>query len=150
MTVAARTAPRQPARLAIRPLLVLALAVLPLTGCAFTIPIRPSLENSRWQVRAINGERLPPTSEFYVEFRTGRITGRLGCNRFGGLYWLGPETITVHPVEITEMACDPVAMAHEAAGLAALRTPLRIFWTDLGARLELTSATGSLDLRRTR
>jgi len=126
------------------------LGALPLAGCAFSIPIRPSLEGSSWQVRAIDGEVLPPTSAYRVEFGGGRIGGRLGCNRFSGLYWLGSESIVVHVVETSEMACDRATTAHETAGLAALRQPLRIFWTDLGARLKLTSSTGSLDLRRIR
>ena len=132
------------------PLLFLPLTMLALAGCAFTIPIRPSLEGSRWQVRAINGQVLPPTPNYQVEFRNGRLEGRLGCNRFTGIYSLGAETITFSLSGVTEMACDAAATAHETAGLAALRQPLRIFWTDLGARLELTSSTGSLDLRRIR
>jgi hypothetical protein len=66
------------------------------------------------------------------------------------LYWLGSESIVVHVVERSVMACDRATTAHETACLAALRQPLRIFWTDLGARLILTSSTGSLDLKRIR
>ena len=128
----------------------LTISLLPLAGCAFMIPIRPSLEGSRWQIRAINGETLPPTPNYRVEFRNGRLEGRLGCNRFSGIYSLGAETITFSLGGVTEMACGPVETAHEAAGLAALRQPLSIFWTDLGGRLVLTSSGGSLDLRRIR
>lgn len=127
-----------------------ALSLLPLAGCAFSIPIRPSLEGSRWQVRSIDGKVLPRTPNYQVEFGRGRISGRFGCNRFSGLYQLGRESMVIHVVETTEMGCDVVTLAHESAGLAAVRQPLRIFWTDLGARLELTSSTGSLDLRRIR
>lgn len=133
----------------IPPLLGLALAVL--TGCAFSIPIRPSLEGSRWQIRSINGEAVPPLPNYYVEFRHGQISGRMGCNQFSGPYRLDAEAIVVGGLSTTEMACDAATTAHEAAGFAALRgRSLRIFWTDLGARLVLTSATGSIDLRRMR
>jgi heat shock protein HslJ len=121
-----------------------------LAGCASTIGIRPSLEGTRWQVRSIDGQAVPPTSAYQVEFRGGRLAGKFGCNSFSGPYRLGQETILVGPVAATEMACPGEAMAHEAAGFAALRQPLRIFWTDLGARLVLTSSAGSLDLRRIR
>ena len=133
-----------------RPALLPALVFLPLVGCAFAIPIRPSLEGSHWQVRSINAEVLPATSAYQVEFRGGHLGGKFGCNSFSGPYRLGPDSIVVGPVAATEMACGPPAMAHEAAGLAALGRPLRIFWTDLGARLVLTSSAGSLDLRRIR
>lgn len=130
---------------------LLAFSMLALAGCAFTIPIRPSLEGSRWQVRAINGEAMPATPTYHIEFGGGRISGRFGCNRFSGPYSLGTEAILVGGFETTEIGCDATTMAHEAAGLAALRgRVLRIFWTDLGARLELTSPTGSLDLRKIR
>ena len=128
-----------------------ALALLALAGCAFSIPIRPSLEGSRWQIRAINGDPMPPLPNYYVEFRHGQISGRMGCNLFSGPYRLDAEAIVVGGLSTTEMACDATTTAHEAAGLAALRgRSLRIFWTDLGARLVLTSATGSMDLKRIR
>jgi heat shock protein HslJ len=124
------------------------LGVPSLAACGFTIPLRPSLEGTRWQVRSINGETLPTTSAYQVEFRGGRFAGKFGCNSFSGPYRLGQESIFVGPVAATEMACAGDAMAHEAAGFAALSRPLRIFWTDLGARLVLTSSAGSLDLSR--
>lgn len=135
-------------RTAVRRVAVLALGVLSLGGCGFLIPIRQSLEGSRWQVRSINGETLPATPAYQVEFRGGRFAGKFGCNSFSGPYRLGQESIFVGPVAATEMACPGNAMAHEAAGFAALGRPLRIFWTDFGARLVLTSSAGSLDLRR--
>lgn len=123
-------------------------ALLALGGCAFNIPIRPSLEGSRWQVVRINGQDVPRTPDYQVEFAGGQFGGKLGCNRFGGSYVLGAETITVGPIAATKMACMGRAMSDEQAGFAAMALPLRIFWTDLGARLVLTSPNGSLDLRK--
>lgn len=126
------------------PLAALAL----LGGCAFTVPIRPSIEGSRWQVTRINGGQVPATPQYQVEFRDGRFGGRLGCNSFGGPFSLGAETLMVGPVAATKMACAGRGMADEAAGFAIIGQPMRMVWTDLGARLILTSPAGSLDLRR--
>jgi heat shock protein HslJ len=119
-----------------------------LSACAMSIPIRPALEPSRWQVIAINGQPTPASDSYMVEFRGGQIGGRLGCNQFGGPYQVSGGVMTAGPIAATRMACSEPAMSHERLGLAALGHPLQMGWTYSGSRLTLAGAGGSITLSK--
>jgi len=123
-------------------------ASLLLPACATPIPLGQPLEPSRWQVIAINGQSVPSSDSYRVEFRGGRFGGRLGCNHFGGPYRLRGGTLMVGQIASTMMACSEPAMSHERLGLAALAQPLQMGWSEGGARLTLSGSAGSISLAR--
>lgn len=127
-----------------------AAASLLLSACALSIPIRPPLEPSRWQVIAINGQPTPAADSYVVEFRGGQFGGRLGCNHFGGPYQVRGGVLSVGQVAGTMMACAEPAMSHERMGLAALAQPLQMGWSHSGERLTLSGPAGSITLSKRR
>lgn len=56
----------------------------------------------------------------------GRISGRAACNTYGGAMVVTGERFELDAVSATEMACEPAAMAAEAAYVRALRAADRV------------------------
>lgn len=50
-----------------------------------------------------------------LRFEAGRVSGKGGCNRFGGSYVLEGEHLTFSPLAATRMACGPDVMLKEQA-----------------------------------
>ncbi len=100
-------------------LTALALAsALVAAACASSAPEAP-LSGTRWQAQTIEGAPVAyrtPT----IEFAADRISGTGGCNRYFGTYQITGAQISVGDVGATEMACEPVVMAQEAAFHTAL------------------------------
>lgn len=67
-----------------------------------------------WQVVEIDGETVDPDAPRTVGFDQGRISGRLGVNRFTGSYSVHGETVAIGPLASTRMAGPPELMALEA------------------------------------
>lgn len=127
---------------------VVALAVLaPLAACTSVVTAPASLDRSRWLVTAVNGQPTPRTDHYRVEFRQGRLGGRLGCNSFSGDFRVAAEMLSVGPVAATRMACEEPHMSFEERGFAILQQPMRIGWRS-GERLTLQNERGALDLER--
>ncbi len=87
-------------------------------ACASTAP-EPALSGTRWVAQSIEGAPVAyrtPT----IEFAADRISGTGGCNRFFGGYTISGDRISFGGVGATEMACEPVVMAQEAAFHTAL------------------------------
>ncbi|HEX8901642.1 META domain-containing protein [Vitreimonas sp.] len=87
-------------------------------ACASTAP-EPPLSGTRWVAQSIEGAPVAyrtPT----IEFAADRISGTGGCNRFFGGYTISGDRISFGGVGATEMACEPVVMAQEAAFHTAL------------------------------
>lgn len=87
-------------------------------ACASSAPEAP-LSGTRWQAQSIEGAPVAyrtPT----IEFEANRISGTGGCNRFFGGYTISGDRISFGGVGATEMACEPVIMAQEAAFHTAL------------------------------
>lgn len=123
------------------------LAALLATGCATAGGPPGRLDGTRWQVEAINGQPVPQTPQYLVEFNDGRIGGRLGCNQFGGDYRQSGATLAAGPVAATEMACPEPGMTHEGWGFNILQHPMRIEWRGEGG-LVLSNEAGSIELVR--
>jgi heat shock protein HslJ len=119
-----------------------------LSACGFSIPIRPPIEPSRWNVIAINRQPTPASESYQVAFQNGQFSGRLGCNSFGGAYQVRGGVMTVGPVNSTEMACPEPAITHERLGFAALGAPLQMVWSHSGARLTLAGPAGTITLSK--
>ncbi len=106
-----------------------------------------TFENTRWHVTAINGHATPANGEYRMEFKSGQISGRFGCNGWGGSYVVAGETVTARQVRSTMMACAEPAMSLESEGLAILQQPMR--WSEAaGGKLTLSNGAGSIALER--
>ena len=106
-----------------------------------------TFDGTRWHVTTIDGKATPPTGDYHVEFKAGEISGRFGCNGWGGTYTVKGDTLTASQVRSTLMACPEPAMTFESEGLAVLRQPMRSTWT-AGERLTLSNSAGSITLQR--
>jgi heat shock protein HslJ len=104
-----------------------------------------TLEGTHWRVAAIDGRQTPADGEYRIEFSGGRISGRFGCNRWGGNYALAGETLTSSQVISTKMACQGLAMMFENQGISVLNQPARLAWTS-GQKLTLINGAGSIEL----
>ncbi|HET8534481.1 MAG TPA: META domain-containing protein [Sphingomicrobium sp.] len=106
-----------------------------------------TFDGTRWHVTAIDGRATPATGDYHVEFKAGEISGRFGCNGWGGAYAVSGETMTASRVMSTMMACGDPAMTFESQGLAVLRQPMRLTWI-AGRKLTLSNSAGSIALER--
>ena len=104
-------------------------------------------DGTRWHVMAIDGKPTPATGDYHVEFKAGEISGRFGCNGWGGTYAVRGETLTASQVRSTLMACPEPAMSFESEGLAVLRQPMRLTGI-AGTELTLSNSAGSIALER--
>ena len=113
--------------------LALSLMLNPLAAAACTDPLPPSLDEGAsvsvgrmagltWVAVMIAGERVPDRADIWFSVTSdGKVTGRSGCNTYGGEAELDAGTIIMRSMMMTEMACmDEAAMAREAAYLKAL------------------------------
>ena len=118
-----------------------------IAGCTSVTTDARTLDGTAWRVAAINGETAPAGLE--LRFGQGELSGYLGCNRFSGPYRLSSETLTVRPMAMTQMACEPVddgpRPMFEPAGLAILSQPMKIVWQN-GRNFTLNNAAGSIAL----
>jgi heat shock protein HslJ len=107
-----------------------------------------TFDGTRWHVTAVDGRATPPQGDYHIEFRDGQITGRFGCNGWGGAYAVSGETIVASRIVSTMMACPDPAATFESEGLPVLRQPMR--WAFAGERLTLSNSAGSIALQRIR
>ena len=134
----------------------LAAAVAVLTAaCATVAADARGLAGTQWQVTALNGHPTPPSDRFRMGFERARFSVRFGCNSGGGGYRIAGSLIVTGPVMATQMACasatdeQPDPMTFERWGFAVAGQPMRMRWNG-AARLRLTNASGSIDLKRIR
>lgn len=143
-----------------RALTVLALTILAaLSGCGDetgsgsvggTVDEQP--DGTTYVVTGVTEDDVPrplvPGTEVRVGFDDGRLTVTAGCNTMSGTYTLDGTTLSVEPMSMTEMGCDPDRMAQDTwlAGLFA--APVQLV---TGPRPTLTSGSTVLALadRRT-
>jgi heat shock protein HslJ len=116
-------------------------------ACTSVVADARTFDGTRWRVAAIDDRPTPAMGEYRVEFRNGEISGRFGCNGWGGSYAVSGEMIVASRVMSTMMACSDPAGSFESAGLAVLRQPMRLRWPG-GERLTLSNAAGSIELER--
>ena len=108
-----------------------------------------TFEGTRWRVTAINGRATPANGDYRLQFERGKISGRFGCNGFGGRYSVRRDQLIAREIASTLMGCPEPAMSFEAAGLRVLAGPARLSWTS-SARLMLSNRAGSIALKRVR
>ena len=125
----------------------LALAAALLAGCTSIAADQRTFDGTRWRVTAINGQPTPATGDYHVAFAGGQISGRFGCNGWGGRYRIMQDTIVAREIASTLMGCPEPAMSFESAGLRVLGQPMRLAWASSG-RLTLENGAGTIALER--
>ena len=118
-----------------------------LASCATAEAPGPTLEGSRWQVIAIDGQATPRTDVYQMEFKDGRASGRFGCNRFSGAFTATGTALSLGPTISTKMACPEPANSHERKGLALLQQEAKLGWSSNGG-LTVSNANGLITLER--
>ncbi len=82
------------------------------------------LEGTRWQLDGIvSGEAVssvPPGVTASILILDGNLEIATGCNTGGGAIQVDAEALTFGPIALTKMACEPGAMAVEAAVVGTL------------------------------
>ena len=143
--------------------LIAATILAVLAGCARELAlvkgempvVAGSLAGGPWEVEDINGSGVPDNARIDIRFDpgvsgeasvaggagTGRVSGKSGCNRFGGAWKQAGAAITLGPLMGTKMACAPALMDIEAKFLAALGAASSVTFDATGAAM-LKAADG--------
>lgn len=124
-----------------------AASALALAGCTSVAVDQRTFAGTRWHVTAINARATPETGDYRMEFGNGRISGRFGCNGWGGAYSTAGERLITSNVASTLMGCAEPAASFESQGLAILQQPMRWTWAG-GTRLTLSNRAGAIALVR--
>jgi putative lipoprotein len=128
------------------------LMVLIMSGCSLMQPSSTStpkvdLIGSTWVAEDIDGAGVIDNAQSTLVFGTdGRVSGRAGCNQYGGSVTLSGASLIMDQVFATKMACAPEAlMDQETRFLAALQAT-RSYRMD-GSKLVLVDGAGKARLR---
>ena len=98
-----------------------------MAGCSLMQPNSPStpkvdLVGGTWLAEDIDGAGVIDDAQSTLEFGTdGRVSGRGGCNRYGGTVKLKGASIIIGELFSTKMACAPALMDQETRFMAALQ-----------------------------
>lgn len=119
-----------------------------LEGCGGAILPPAALADTSWEIVAINGARVPGGEQYRIEFGRDRLSGKAGCNSFGGAYRVGRDGFQAGALAMTRMACPGPQMAHEQAVSRILSGRVRLYYPD-GATLVMRGVDGGeIRLRR--
>lgn len=118
-----------------------------LEGCGGAILPPATLADTRWRIVAINGADVSREDGYEMAFEADRLSGRAGCNRFGGSYRVSSDGFQAGPLAMTRMACPGARMAHEQAVSRILSGRVRLYYPD-GDTLLMRGEAGEIRLRR--
>ena len=104
-----------------------------------------ALERTRWKVARINGRAVPRQGDYHLDFDSGRISAKFGCNQISGSYSQNGTTLDAGALIATRMACPN--MRFETEGSAILDQVMTVAVTGRN-RLTLSSNAGTIDLTR--
>jgi heat shock protein HslJ len=125
---------------------ILAGCVVAGLSCAAAAADVYPIEGSLWRVTAINGEATP-NSKYSINFGGNQVTGRLGCNDFGGNLAVKEGSLNISALRATSRVCGDDAAAFEGSGLAVISQPLSLQWAGRD-RLVIASVNGNMTLER--
>jgi heat shock protein HslJ len=115
------------------------------SGCGGAALPPESLADTDWTITAIGG--TPVRGDGYnLQFREGRVSGRVGCNEFSGTYREMRPRLRFGPMAVTRMACPGPRMAFENRVLRILAGPVRMSFFE-GDSLVLTGNGGTMRLQ---
>ncbi len=119
-----------------------------LEGCGGATLAPDTLAHTSWEIVSINGARVPGGEQYQLAFTENGITGRAGCNGFGGTYRVGRDGFQAGPLTMTRMACPGPRMAHEQAVARLLAGRVRLYYPDGRTLVMRGVAGGEIRLRR--
>ena len=93
----------------------------------------------------INGRKVPRRDDYHVDFDSGRILAKFGCNTISATYDLVGTTLNTGALVTSRMACNKTIF--EMQGSAILGGPMAIRVTGRNA-LTLSGSSGPIDLVR--
>ncbi len=127
-------------------------SVLVLAGCSLAKPDsaespKADLSESTWVAEDIDGAGVIDNAQSTLVFSPdGHVSGRAGCNQFGGPVKLSGASMILDQVFSTKMACAaPALMDQETRFLAALEA-VRSYRME-GTKLVLLDGAGKARLR---
>src|SRR5688572_24983584 len=122
------------------------------SGCSLMRPDSPAtpkveLTGSTWVAEDIDGKGVIDNAQSTLIFGTdGRVSGRAGCNQYGGSVTLNGASMILDQVFSTKMACTALAlMDQETRFLEALQAT-RSYRME-GPKLVLVDGSGKPRLR---
>lgn len=111
-------------------------------------PVAPASIEGAWRVEDIDHGGVVDNAEVTIVFGPdGAISGRSGCNRYGGEYAYAAGALTVGALFSTKMACAPALMDLEMKFLDRLDGELSVR-TEADGALSLEDADGRILIRR--
>jgi heat shock protein HslJ len=116
-------------------------------ACTSVMADGRTFDGTRWHVAAIDGRATPAIGDYQVQFTRNAISGRFGCNGFGGRYAIVGDLMSTGEIRSTMMACPEPGMSFERAGFAVLNRPMQMRWSS-DRELTLTNGAGSIALQR--
>ena len=122
--------------------LALTLMLIALVACGPAPAPTPDLANSRWKLADIDGTPIDASVEATLQFDDQNVSGRGGCNQYGGKYTLDGSQITFSDLAWTDMACQDPAMSTEFSFLSALESGGTI--VNIDGAIELNSVDGTI------
>jgi heat shock protein HslJ len=132
---------------------VAAVLALPLAGCTGASEHAgqgaATIVGPVWVAEEIAG--APASAEAPITLQLGadgRVSGRGGCNGYGGPYTLAGDALHFGPLAATRMACAPALMDQEQRYFDTLAQVTRYAVADDGALLLETAAGKEIRLRR--
>lgn len=130
-------------------------AAVVLAGCSLMSPNSVStpkveLTGGTWVAEDIDGKGVIDNAQSTLIFGdAGKVSGRGGCNQYGGTVELKGASLIVSQLVSTKMACPPALMDQETRFLAALQAA-RTYKMSEENKLVLSDATGTPRLRFSR
>lgn len=110
-------------------------------GCGGAILPPDTLAGSNWTFVSIGGVPVSADRPTSLQFDGERLSGTVGCNRFGGGYAVKDRVLTAGQLAATLMACPGPAMEQERAFFDLMSVPAGIDFPSDGT-LVLTGKNG--------
>lgn len=104
-----------------------------------------TLERTRWRVTRVNGRPVPKKGNYYIDFDSGKIGAKFGCNSIVGPYTQTGTTLDAGALIATRVGCFDTST--ETQGSAILDQVMTIAVIGRN-RLALSSSAGTIDLVR--
>lgn len=104
-----------------------------------------AIERTRWRVTRINGRAVPRKGDYHVDFDSGRILAKFGCNAISGTYSQAGTTLDAGALIATQMACRNMALETQGSAILDQLMTIRVMGRNA---LRLSSSVGSIDMVR--
>lgn len=104
-----------------------------------------TLERTRWRVVRINGRAVPRKGAFNLDFDSGRIAAKFGCNSIAGPYSQSGTTLDVGALVSTRVACFDMSFENQANAILDQVMTVAVVGRN---QITLSSTAGTIELQR--